>query len=128
MHIALCSNFFWSQSVPNSSHPPLVRFDFQFLLKSRFALLTFPFANSLNPVWDEKLLFHVKKFESSFVIQFNILDWDKISGNDFVGVATLPLSELLEDCPVPNEDTGLHDGDGKHEMKEFKVSLSLLAD
>ncbi|CED83095.1 Phosphatidylserine decarboxylase [Phaffia rhodozyma] len=80
--------------------------------------------HSLNPVWDEKLLFHVKKFESSFVIQFNILDWDKISGNDFVGVATLPLSELLADSPEPDANTGLHEGDGKHAMREFKLQLS----
>jgi phosphatidylserine decarboxylase len=34
--------------------------------------------HSLNPNWDEKLLFHVRRNESEFVVQFAVLDWDKV--------------------------------------------------
>lgn len=33
----------------------------------------------------------------------------------------IPLAELIADAPKPDPETGLHDSDGKHEMKEFKV-------
>ncbi|EIW71117.1 hypothetical protein TREMEDRAFT_67577 [Tremella mesenterica DSM 1558] len=82
--------------------------------------------HSLNPTWDEKLFFHVRRHESTFTVKFAVLDWDKISGNDMVGTATLPLNELMGDCPKPNPKTGLYgkNEDGKHEMKEFTLSLS----
>jgi phosphatidylserine decarboxylase len=31
---------------------------------------------SLNPTWDEKLLFHVRAYESAFKVQLTVLDWD----------------------------------------------------
>ncbi|WVQ98224.1 phosphatidylserine decarboxylase [Kwoniella sp. CBS 9459] len=82
--------------------------------------------HSLNPTWDEKLLFHVRRHESSYTMQFAVLDWDKVSGNDMVGTCTLPLSELVADAPKPNSETGLYDKevDGKHEMKEFTLPIS----
>lgn len=80
--------------------------------------------HSLNPTWDEKLLFHVHDHEQAYTVQMAVLDWDKISGNDFVGTSTLPLSELVADAPKPDSVTGLYleNVDGKHEMKEFTVS------
>lgn len=83
----------------------------------------------------------VRRYESTFTIQFSILDWDKISGNDFIGEATyvcpaselllleltlvdacsIALPDLMADVPEPNPETGIHEGDGKHEMREFKV-------
>jgi hypothetical protein len=41
--------------------------------------------HSLNPVFDEKLLFHVRRYETSFNIQLTVLDWDKLSSNDHIG-------------------------------------------
>lgn len=34
--------------------------------------------HQLNPVWDEKLLFHVRRNENAYTIQFAVLDWDKV--------------------------------------------------
>jgi len=34
--------------------------------------------HSLNPTWDEKLLFHVRKHEKTYTTQFTVLDWDKV--------------------------------------------------
>jgi phosphatidylserine decarboxylase len=85
--------------------------------------------HSLNPVWDEKLLFHVRRYEKSFQIQFAIFDWDKLSSNDYVGEASLDLKELLDIVPQPDPITGLYsfrDEDNiSEEMKEFKLSLSM---
>lgn len=81
--------------------------------------------HSLNPEWNEKLVFHVHEHESAFTVQMAVLDWDKISGNDTVGSAVLPLSELVADAPKPDPETGLYDEneDGKHESKEFTIPI-----
>ncbi|BEJ14342.1 hypothetical protein CspHIS471_0401090 [Cutaneotrichosporon sp. HIS471] len=81
--------------------------------------------HSLNPTWDEKLLFHVHGHETGFTIQMAVLDWDKVSGNDMVGHCTLPLAELMALAPKPDPETGLYaEGeDGKHEAKEFTLPV-----
>jgi phosphatidylserine decarboxylase len=82
--------------------------------------------HSLNPVWDEKLLFHVREYENAFKVQLTVLDWDKLSSNDHVGDAGFMVSELLADAPQRDPITGLYDddADGKHPMKEFQLPLS----
>lgn len=81
--------------------------------------------HSLNPTWDEKLLFHVHEHETAYTMQMAVLDWDKVSGNDMVGTCTLPLSELIALAPKPDPKTGLYaEGeDGKHETKEFTLPI-----
>lgn len=37
--------------------------------------------HSRNPVWDERLFFHVQRHEEAFQVLFTILDWDKMSSN-----------------------------------------------
>lgn len=82
--------------------------------------------HSLNPTWDEKLLFHVRRYETAFKVQLTVLDWDKLSSNDHVGDATFNVSELLANAPQKDERTGLYpkDVDGSHPMQEFKLALS----
>ncbi|EPS93599.1 hypothetical protein FOMPIDRAFT_1055836 [Fomitopsis schrenkii] len=82
--------------------------------------------HSLNPTWDEKLLFHVRRYETAFKVQLTVLDWDKLSSNDHVGDATFNVSELLANAPQKDETTGLYpeDVDGSHPMQEFKLSLT----
>ena len=85
--------------------------------------------HSLNPVWDEKLLFHVRRYEKTFRIQFTILDWDKLSSNDHVGETSLDLKELLDTAPERDCVSGLYsyrDEDNEtDQMKEFKFPLSM---
>jgi phosphatidylserine decarboxylase len=64
--------------------------------------------HSLNPTWNEKLLFHVRRYESEFNIQFNVLDWDKLSGNDYVAEAKLNVTGLIEGAPKPDPTTGVY--------------------
>ncbi|KAL4264791.1 Phosphatidylserine decarboxylase proenzyme 2 [Pleurotus pulmonarius] len=82
--------------------------------------------HSLNPVWDEKLLFHVRRYETSFKVQLSILDWDKLSSNDHVGDASFDVSDLIEGAPQPDPNTGLYAAIGAegHPMKEYKLPLA----
>ena len=82
--------------------------------------------HSLNPVWDEKLLFHVRRYEANFKVNFTILDWDKLSGNDHVGDAALDLSELLDKAPKKDPATGLYPDvpDINYSMMEFQLPLT----
>ncbi|KAF5331399.1 hypothetical protein D9611_011821 [Ephemerocybe angulata] len=81
--------------------------------------------HSRNPVWDEKLLFHVRRYETAFKIQLSILDWDKLSANDHIGDASFDVSELVANAPQADPETGLYPAneESDHPMKEFKLSL-----
>ena len=83
--------------------------------------------HSLNPTWDEKLLFHVRRYETSFKVQLSVLDWDKLSSNDHVGAAYLPLASLLENAPKKDPATQLYppEMDGTQDgMQEFTLPLT----
>jgi phosphatidylserine decarboxylase len=80
--------------------------------------------HNLNPVWDEKLLFHVRRFEADFKLQFTLLDWDKLSGNDLIAETTLGVAELMNAAPKPDPETGIYpDVDTDLEMKVYTVPL-----
>lgn len=82
--------------------------------------------HSLNPVWDEKLLFHVRRHESNFQIKFAIYDWDKMSANDYVGGASINVMDLINAAPKPDPKTGLYapTEDGIHGMATFELPLA----
>ena len=63
----------------------------------------------INPVWDEKLLFHVRRHEAGFKAKFAVYDWDRMSSHDFVGGAELDVGQLIDMAPKPNAETGLYD-------------------
>lgn len=79
---------------------------------------------------DEKLLFHVRWYETAFHVQLTVFDRDKLSSNDHVGDAGLHLKELIEGAPQPDPVTGYYKLDGTEDtngqeegMKEFKGPL-----
>ena len=81
--------------------------------------------HSLNPNWDEKLLFHVRRYESTFQVQLTVLDWDKLSSNNHVGDASFDVARLLADAPKKDEKTGLYpeEEDGMRSMRSFELPL-----
>jgi phosphatidylserine decarboxylase len=86
--------------------------------------------HSRNPSWDEKLLFHVRRYETSFNVQLSILDWDKLSSNDHIGDVSFNVKELLDSAPQPGENMLYNEESvlGDHPMKEFKMPLVVAKD
>lgn len=82
--------------------------------------------HTLNPAWNEKLLFHVRPHEMNFSVKLSVYDWDKISANDHVGACELPLGTLLDAAPKPNAETGLYstEGDVINQMQTFHLPLT----
>jgi phosphatidylserine decarboxylase len=81
--------------------------------------------HSRNPVWEEKLLFHVRRYETRFDVRLTVLDWDKLTSNDHIGDATFSVETLLATAPKMDEQTGLYDisADGEGEMVNFHLPL-----
>ncbi|KAJ3782369.1 phosphatidylserine decarboxylase-domain-containing protein [Lentinula aff. detonsa] len=87
--------------------------------------------HSLNPSFDEKLLFHVRRYETNFKVHLTILDWDKLSSNDYIGECDFDVSELIaafEGGRGVDPETGLYPledgkGDSASGMKDFKLPL-----
>ncbi|KAI1389400.1 phosphatidylserine decarboxylase-domain-containing protein [Hypoxylon trugodes] len=65
--------------------------------------------HNLNPVFNEKMLFHVLGHERSYSFAFTVIDRDKYSGNDFIASTSFPVQELIERSPKANPETGLYD-------------------
>lgn len=78
--------------------------------------------HSLNPVWEERLYFHVGEAETHWTIGFTVSDWDKISGNDHVGDVSVPLEQLLG-TSIQHDDRGIYPAgpDGKLVGDDFHV-------
>ncbi|KAJ3974206.1 phosphatidylserine decarboxylase-domain-containing protein [Lentinula raphanica] len=87
--------------------------------------------HSLNPSFDEKLLFHVRRYETNFKVHLTVLDWDKLSSNDYIGECDFDVSELItafEEGRGVDPETGLYPLDDEAEgatngMRDFKLSL-----
>ena len=81
--------------------------------------------HSLNPQWDEKMLFHVRRYETTFKVQLTVLDWDKLSSNDHVAEASFDVAKLIGDAPKKDERTGLYpdEEDGTRSMVDFELPL-----
>lgn len=64
--------------------------------------------HNLNPVYNEKMIFHVQSHEKSYSFSFTVIDHDKYSGNDFIAACSLPIHELVERAPQADPETGLY--------------------
>lgn len=64
--------------------------------------------HNLNPVYNEKMLFHVQAHEKQYSFGFTVIDHDKYSGNDFIASCNLPIQELIEKAPQADPKTGLY--------------------
>lgn len=65
--------------------------------------------HNLNPVFNEKMLFHVLNHEKSYSFSFTVIDRDKYSGNDFIASTSFPLQEMIDKSPQPDPETGLYE-------------------
>lgn len=64
--------------------------------------------HNLNPVYNEKMVFQVMRHEQQYSINFAVVDRDKLSGNDFIGTADVPISNIIDVAPESDSETGLY--------------------
>ncbi|CAH7667916.1 phosphatidylserine decarboxylase [Phakopsora pachyrhizi] len=68
----------------------------------------------LDPVWDEKMFFHVRQHETAYSILFNVFDWDKMSSNDYIGQSEVLLEDLIKENQTKmklDQETALYEVD-----------------
>lgn len=88
--------------------------------------------HKLNPIFNEKMIFQVLRHEQAYSIAFSVVDRDKLSGNDFICSASVPLQEITSIAPKVDPDTGLYelpelpgsDSIPKPSKSRFKIALS----
>ncbi|KAI8379112.1 phosphatidylserine decarboxylase-domain-containing protein [Radiomyces spectabilis] len=59
--------------------------------------------HNLNPVWNEKLFFHVRQNEANYKLKFAVYDKDKFSGNDFVAWQELPIMSIIRESKTKRD-------------------------
>lgn len=64
--------------------------------------------HSLNPVYNEKMVFQVMKHEQTYLLTLTVIDQDQLTGNDFIASAAVPISKLMENVPELDPTTGLY--------------------
>lgn len=64
--------------------------------------------HNLNPVYDEKMLFHVMRHEVKYSLNFTVIDRDKLSGNDYVGSCDFAVEQVTALAPEADPATGLY--------------------
>jgi phosphatidylserine decarboxylase len=82
--------------------------------------------HTLNPVFDQKLIFHVRRHEAHWTTKLAVYDWDRLSSHDHVGGAEVRVAELIEAAPKPDPATQLYpeDEDGQRPMQRFELDLT----
>lgn len=64
--------------------------------------------HSLNPIFNEKMLFQVLRHEQNYSLSFTVIDKDKFSSNDFVAETSFPVQSLQNSAPHADPETGLY--------------------
>jgi phosphatidylserine decarboxylase len=64
--------------------------------------------HNLNPIFNEKMIFQVLRREQTYSLSFTVIDRDKLSGNDFIASAVLPITDITETAAEANPETGLY--------------------
>jgi phosphatidylserine decarboxylase len=88
--------------------------------------------HNLNPIFEERMIFQVLQHEQNYSLNFSVVDRDKLSGNDFVGTASIPLPDITSTATDADPDTGLYhlkepDGDSHLQpvtKSRFRLPLS----
>ncbi|KAI9439613.1 C2 domain-containing protein [Lactarius indigo] len=80
-------------------------------------------SHSRSPVWNEQLLFHVREQDLELPVQLTIIDKDKVTSNDPVGMAELNIATLVERVTKEDLNTRPHSA-GLPTMHEFSLLLT----
>ncbi|KAH9053795.1 C2 domain-containing protein [Lactarius vividus] len=79
--------------------------------------------HSRNPVWEKQMCFPLYQTDLLFSMQLTVIDRNKLSKNDYVGVANINIAELAEMAPKKDPKTGLYP-DTNLTMHEFECPLT----
>ncbi|KAF9129413.1 hypothetical protein BGW39_004180 [Mortierella sp. 14UC] len=74
--------------------------------------------HNLNPTWRGKLMFRVHHGEDNFKIKYSVHDWDKLSGNDYIGMTTMDIDTLISAAQGQEADPLLTPRIGTFDEKE----------
>lgn len=74
--------------------------------------------HNLNPIWKGKLMFRVHHGEEAFKIKYSVHDWDKLTGNDYVGMATMDVDSLINSAVKQDMDRSPSPSQGSDDEKE----------
>ncbi|KAH7100706.1 hypothetical protein BKA62DRAFT_619610, partial [Auriculariales sp. MPI-PUGE-AT-0066] len=82
---------------------------------------------SLDPEWNEKIMFHVHKsdLEEGGKIQIAVLDWDKFASDDLVGDVGVQVADIIARVPPVDPATGLYREDANIANGMADMSLPL---
>lgn len=69
---------------------------------------TYVIRHSRSPIWDEQMLFPVRRYETSFKVLLRVLDWDELSSNDHIDDVTFDVKELIDSAPQPDPVTVIY--------------------
>lgn len=78
--------------------------------------------HTLNPVFNEKLMFPVLQHEKAYSINFTVMDKDRITLNDFVASVDVEVQKILKTAPVPDKNTLLYDLDTMFKINPVTIS------
>ncbi|KAI8598439.1 phosphatidylserine decarboxylase-domain-containing protein [Dissophora ornata] len=89
--------------------------------------------HNLNPTWRAKLMFRVHHGEENFTIKYSVHDWDKLSGNDYVGMATMDVDTLIKASSSQDTDRSpspVQDAEDEKEvldpdMKDYALKITI---
>ncbi|KAF9428669.1 hypothetical protein BGZ94_001548 [Podila epigama] len=79
--------------------------------------------HNVNPVWNGKLMFKVRKGEESFKIKFSVHDWDKMSGNDHLGISTLAVNDVIKNAARPESSSPATDNNDS-DLNDFHLKIA----
>lgn len=51
--------------------------------------------HNLNPIWNEKLFFHVRQTDTNYHLKFTVYDKEKFSGNNLVAWCQIPIQDII---------------------------------
>ncbi|KAH9173751.1 C2 domain-containing protein, partial [Lactarius sanguifluus] len=77
--------------------------------------------HSRNPVWEERMCFPLHIHDLSLPIQLTVIDRNMLSKNDYVGVASIDIAQLIEMAPKKDPKTELYPN--MVTMHEFERAL-----
>ncbi|KAH8978798.1 C2 domain-containing protein [Lactarius hatsudake] len=77
-----------------------------------------------NPVWDERLSFRVNKHDLSQAIRIAVFDRNKITRNDYVGGAEIPIATLVERAAKKSRHAELYPDD-LPTIDDFELPLNV---